>query len=230
MRGSGIEALARLDYLRGHGTGWCVVQGPAGIGKSMLLAELAHRAGRRGDDCTRIELGPTPAADWLCLLADAWNVDSTTVGSPTELRRRMQERLIGLATMNRSQWLLVDQAEPVSTELIRGIRWLVSAAGSCSLSLIAVLTEHDAGHPHSDADLRLELWPWEPADCRRYVEACLQRAKAAANVSDDAIAALHERTGGVPGTLAKLCEWTWLSLPGGVGDRHPRRPDSCRRR
>ena len=113
--------------------------------------------------------------------------------------------------MNRSQWLLVDQAEPVSTELIRGIRWLVSAAGSCSLSLIAVLTEHDAGHPHSDADLRLELWPWEPADCRRYVEACLQRAKAAANVSDDAIAALHERTGGVPGTLAKLCEWTWLA-------------------
>ena len=64
------EALSRIDYLRSRGGGWCLVTGPRGIGKSMLLQELTRRLDRRGEHCSSIDFLTGTAMDWLALLAD----------------------------------------------------------------------------------------------------------------------------------------------------------------
>jgi type II secretory pathway predicted ATPase ExeA len=204
------EALARLDYLRTHGLGWCVVQGPSGIGKSMLLAELARRARQRGDDCTSIEIGPHPPGDGLRLLAEAWNLASAAMASPIALRRALQEQLVGRAALNRVHWVLVDHAETITPELTRSIRWLISAATTGRLSLNIVVADGTA-NPYPEADLRLELWPWELADCRQYISQRLENAAERRRFDDEALAAVYERTGGVPGSIRKVCEWVWLA-------------------
>src|SRR5262245_46008644 len=94
------EALARIDYLLQHGAGWCLLSGQRGIGKSMLLAELARRAHRRGESCSQIDLVANPEAAWLPQVAEAWGIDAAASASPMELQRVLQERLVGLAAMN----------------------------------------------------------------------------------------------------------------------------------
>jgi type II secretory pathway predicted ATPase ExeA len=208
------ESLARIDYLHHHGPGWCLLSGPRGIGKTMLLTELARRARSRGESCELLNLGGDDVNDWLTLVADAWRIPQEPASTPTELRRRLEEHLIGFAAMNRPVWILADQAESWSPELVRGCRWLMAAAARHQLTLTVVIagrdeTEH--GPARHEADLCLELWPWLEADCDRYVSQCLKRTGTTLAVSHDAISALHDRTSGVPGRLAKLCEWTWLA-------------------
>jgi type II secretory pathway predicted ATPase ExeA len=201
------EALARIEYLSHHGAGWCLVGGPRGIGKSTLLTELARRASRRGEFCAQIDLGPSLDAAWWSLVAEAWGIEAP---SPMEVRRRLEEHLIGLAALNRPAWLLIDHAEPLPAELVRGCRWLVAQAAQRCLKLLVAVAGDGELELCQQADLRLELWPWDATDSGEFIGQCLG-AQETTRFSDEAIMALQERTGGVPGTLAQLCEWTWLA-------------------
>lgn len=209
------EAISRIDYLREHGGGWCAVSGPRGIGKSMLLKELACRAAQRGERCSCIDLAPDSSVDWLTLVAETWGIHCSQPASVVDVVGKLQEHLIGWATLNRPVWLLCDQSEPLSLEFVRGCRWLSSVAGRHELRLIVVIAcRGDADRPHAkeEPDLHLELWPWERDDCAKFVEQCLQSAGLdSATFTPEAVSALHERSEGVPGTLAKLCEFTWLA-------------------
>ena len=208
------EAFARIDYLHHHGAGWCVVSGSHGSGKSMLLRELARRANRRGELCRELNLGDFNPANWLSLVADAWFLPTDATTTAVELRRKLEDELAGYAAINRPAWILVDDVDPFSPEFQRGCRWLVAAAAKRGLSLTVVLAggdESDRSLLDSIADLQLELWPWEESDCHRYVTQSLQHTGTKLSFSREAISALHDRSGGIPGQLAKLCEWTWLA-------------------
>lgn len=205
------EALARIDYLRERGGGWCEVVGPQRIGKSSLLAELSRRARRQGELCTVLEVGPSEGTDWLRLVAEAWNLASDS--SPLAVRRNVQEQVIGLAAMNRTVWILVDQADEHSRELTLSIRWLTSLAHRHGLTLMIVsASRHETGAVRDgESDLRLELWPWEQNDCRRFLADFCRVRQLQQAFSAEAIAHLTEHSGGTPGELAKLAEWSWLA-------------------
>ncbi len=208
------EAMARIDYFHEGGPGWCLVTGPHGIGKSMLLTELARRARGQGESCSLVNLGPGTGEDWLSLVADAWRIPVDSFAAARELRRRLEEHLAGLAAINRPVWVLVDHVDTMSPELARGCRWLIAAAAQRRLALtvvIAVSGETDQQPTPCEADFVLELVPWDESDCARYVEQFRQATGNRLTVSPDAVLAMHERTAGVPGPLATLCEWTWLA-------------------
>lgn len=208
------ETLARIEYLKDRGPGWCLVTGPHGIGKSMLLTELARRAHCQGESCCLVNLAPCAGEDWLFLVADAWLIPSDSLATARELRRRLEEHMAGLAAINRPVWVLVDHVDAMTPELARGCRWLIAAAAQRRLPLtivIAVCDETDQQPTLCEVDLVLELVPWDESDCTRYVEQYRQATESRLTVSPDAVSAMHERTSGVPGPLATLCEWTWLA-------------------
>jgi hypothetical protein len=204
------EALARIDYLRERGGGWCEVLGPQRIGKSALLGELSRRAPRQGELCTVLEVGPSEGTDWLRLVAEAWNLESDS--SPLAVRRNVQEQVIGLAAMNRAVWILVDQADELSRDFTLGIRWLTSLARRHGLTLMTVSAGRTNGAARdTESDLRLELWPWEENDCRQFLTDFCRIRQLEQTFSAEAVAHLTEHAGGVPGELAKLAEWSWLA-------------------
>lgn len=208
------ESLARLDYLRNHGGGWCRLTGPRGIGKSMLRDELERRAIRRGEEVGVVECGAFTDADWLPLVADAWNLSLDRTAGAFDIRRAVEEHLIGLAAIRRTTWLLMDQVDELSPELVRSVRRLCGTAVRCRAALTVVLggrLESEPAVARDEADLYLELWPWSADDCGRYVADRLDRVHMSNPFTDDAIGALHERTSGIPGSAAKLAEWTWLA-------------------
>lgn len=205
-----IEALARIEYQQQRGGGWCEVSGPRGIGKTSLLHELAERARQRGDRHAWFDLGPLTSFDWFGLLADAWHIDLPLGISSLEARRRFEDHVAGWRAMNRTAWLLVDHAEGFTEDLSRGCRWLCQLAQrqEVPLMLIAVRrTDGESRARQDDADLHLELWPWEPVDCERYVEAACQSLVRGVTFTSGAIGALGERSGGVPLDVAKLVDW-----------------------
>jgi type II secretory pathway predicted ATPase ExeA len=202
------EALARIDYLHQHGVGWCLVSGPRGIGKTTLLGELARRARRRGAVCRHIDCEASPDGSWWPLLSQAFGRE---VVSPVEGRREIEEQLFGLAALNRPLWLLVDQSGAFTLDVLRGCRWFVSTAERAKLTVTVVVAGENEADLRLEADLHLELWPWDASDCERYVKQSLTGEETAARFSDEALAVLHERTGGIPRALAHLCEWTWLA-------------------
>jgi len=209
------EALSRIEYLRSQGGGWCLVTGPRGIGKSMLLQELAHRLDRRGENCSSFDFLTGSSADWLACLAESWQIPRSRSASSTDVLPSIEEHLIGWGMLNRPVWLLCDFHEPLPTELIRNWRWLRSRAVRHELPLTIVVACRDGEDlpKHcDDADLSLALWSWGQDDSARYVKRSLQSVSVEGDAfTPEAISALHERTEGVPGALAKLCEFTWLA-------------------
>lgn len=208
------ESLARIEYLKEQRGGWCAVTGPKGIGKSALVAELARRARRHGEACSLLEWGPADSANWLTLVAQTWNLAVDASSSHLDLRRVLEEHLIGSSALNRPMWLLVDAVDELDEPLTRGCRWLSQAARRYDVTLaivIACRTEAEGSTVREEADLRLELWPWELDDCGRYLRECCQAAGAANPFSSEAVSLLSEQSTGIPGELAKLAEWSWLA-------------------
>jgi len=208
------ESLARLDYLCEQGGGWAEISGPSGIGKSRLLAELTRRKIHRGDHVASVVLGTMSAAQWGALLADAWQLNVNADCPAHELRRKLEDHLHGLGAMRRPAWLLVDDVDELTPALTREIRWLRGTAVRHAAPLTVVVARRigEEDHPAADeADLRQTMWPWEPEECARCIAECCGRAQVENRFGPDAIAALAERSRGLPGSLIKLAEWSWLA-------------------
>jgi hypothetical protein len=60
----------------------------------------------------------------LSLTAQAWHLAVDFASSPADLRRTLEEHVIGLAAMNRPVWLLIDQVDELTEDIARGCRWL----------------------------------------------------------------------------------------------------------
>lgn len=205
------EALARIDYLRARGGGWCDISGPQGIGKSSLLSELSRRAQQRGEDRAWLDLGPVSHFDWFAALAEAWRIDVVRADSALEVRQRLEDRLSGWRAMNKPAWLFIDEANGFSKDLARGCRWLREFTRRLDCPLLVITAGCLAGDSPAasdDADLKLELWPWESHDCETYVRASCRDANRPISFSPTAIGALCERSAGIPRDVAKLVSWS----------------------
>src|SRR5262245_30201745 len=72
------EALARLHYLFEHRRRAGIVLGPAGVGKSFLLAQFAREVRRTGHEAVAVDLFGTQDGEFL------WNV-AARLGAPVQL-------------------------------------------------------------------------------------------------------------------------------------------------
>jgi len=215
------EALARLRFLIEGRRRLGLLLGAAGSGKSLLLSVLADELRREGRPAAQMNLiGVTPD-EWPLLLCDALRLSPRTGDRPAVLWRAIVDRIIENRYAQRGTTILLDDADAADEGVLRLVERLVQADPTPEAHLTIVLAAEEAGAARLGArllgqsELRIELVPWEKEETAEYFDAALLRAGRNTPVFEpEALARLHDLTGGIPGRVERLAD---LALIAGAG-------------
>jgi type II secretory pathway predicted ATPase ExeA len=201
------EGLARLLYdateLRG---GLSLITGEIGCGKTMLAGALAEKLA--GGQCDLVVL-PYPRVSpgqLLVLLTHGLGIARPPRGKLAMIEA-LGARLAELHRNGRRPVLVVDEAQLAGPTLLEEIRLLTNHEDRQDKHLHVVLLgqpelrERVRQRPQIDqrVSLRFHVEPMEAAHVREYVEHRLRVAGSTGRIfSDDALAMLAARSGGVP--------------------------------
>ncbi len=199
-------ALESAEWALRSGRRTLALTGPAGMGKTLLLRVLEQRLGSD----FRVVYAPYAAlpSDELC----AWLLgllDEKSEGAPeqelVDYARRCAEQTQGLVAM-------IDDAASLPLATARRLGALVAEAEG-ALRLVLVCADESPGERLFPAlgavleEVRLDE-PMSLDETRHYVERRLGRARAPeavrARFEPDTVAALHQRSRGIPGVLHQL--------------------------
>ncbi len=201
------EGFARLRYdateLRG---GLSLVTGEIGCGKTMLAAALAEQLAGGPCDVVTLPYPRVTPSQLLALLATGLGIERPPRGK-LALVEALGSRLSELHRNGRRPVLVVDEAQLAGPSLLEEIRLLTNHEDRQDKHLHVVLLgqpelrDRVRQRPQIDqrVSLRFHVEPMEPDDVRGYVAHRLRVAGATRPIlSDDALAVLAERSGGVP--------------------------------
>ena len=220
------EALARLDYLVESNCGFGLLIGPAGSGKSLLLAVLAQRLKQAGKAVATINLAGCEVRDVLAAIALPWGMGlrpglSFSPQDTSQLWRQIGDRLVELHYEGRPGVLLLDDLDLAAPAVISALPRFMTMAPSPLARLTIIGASSSAGvaaigdRMLDRADLRIELPLWDDDDTRQFITAQLRRAgRTMAIFQDSALTRLHELSGGSP---RRVCQLVQLSLLAGAG-------------
>ncbi len=212
------EALARLDFLRESQCPFGLLLGPAGSGKSTVLAEFAERAERSG---AVVAITTAAAADEQALLLPlAIGLAAGVEGGGVQLWRRVTDRLEELKLENLSALVLLDDLDRASVKIQSLVERLLSLAGA-PLTIVATARVESAGRisPRilEQAALRIDLNPWNEVETSEYLATSLTRAGRIQPAFDaSATRRLFELSGGAPRKVNQLAQ---LALVAGAGQK-----------
>lgn len=210
------EALARLDFLLESRNRLGLLLGPAGSGKSLVLAELARRAARSGATVAAV---PAAAADARQLLAHlATGLALSEASTPDGTWRSIADRLEELRLEGVWAVVLLDDLDRAAGEAHAVVERLL-AIGDAPLTVVATVrpeTSTNLGRRLLDqAALRIDLAPWSEDETRTYLNASLAQAGRQEPAFDDsAVRRLFELSGGAPRRVNQLAQ---LALLAGAG-------------
>lgn len=201
------EGFARLLYdatdLRG---GLSLITGEIGCGKTMLASALAEQLAGGPCDVVALPYPRVTPGQLLAVLARGLGMERVPRGKLAMIEA-LGARLAELHRNGRRPVLVVDEAQLAGPSLLEEIRLLTNHEDRQHKHLHVVLLgqpelrDRVRQRPHIDqrVSLRFHVEPMEAQDVRGYVEHRLRVAGATTRVfSDDALAALAERSGGVP--------------------------------
>jgi general secretion pathway protein A len=201
------EGFARLVYdateLRG---GLSLVTGEIGCGKTMLAGALAERLAGSACDVVALPYPRVTPSQLLALLARGVGIEPVPRGKLAVIEA-LGARLGELHRNGRRPVLVVDEAQLAGPSLLEEIRLLTNHEDRQDKHLHVVLLgqpelrERVRRRPQIDqrVSLRFHVEPMAAAEVRGYVAHRLHVAGATREIfTADAIAALAERSGGVP--------------------------------
>jgi type II secretory pathway predicted ATPase ExeA len=212
------EALARLDFLRDSRCPFGLLLGPAGSGKSTVLAEFAERAERSG---AVVAITTAAVADEQALLAPLTSgLLAGGEGGGVQLWRRIVDRLEELKLEGLSALVLLDDLDRASLKIQSLVERLLSLAGA-PLVIVATARAETAGRisPRilEQAALRIDLNPWNESETSDYLASSLTRAGRVQPAFDAAATRrLFELSGGAPRKVNQLAQ---LALVAGAGQK-----------
>jgi general secretion pathway protein A len=212
------EALARLDFLSESRCPFGLLLGPAGSGKSTVLAEFAERAERSG---AVVAITTAAVADEQTLLFPlASGLLAGVEGSGVPLWRRLVDRLEELKLENLSALVLLDDLDRASLKIQTLVERLL-ALSDAPLTVVATARAESSGRisPRilEQAALRIDLNPWNESETSDYLAASLTRAGRVQPAFDASAARrLFELSGGAPRKVNQLAQ---LALVAGAGQK-----------
>jgi general secretion pathway protein A len=212
------EALSNLQYGLSSAKAITVLIGEAGTGKTTLL-----KAALESEPCRQVQAvylsnpALTPQ-DFVRLVAIRFDLSPQARKSKAvfleEAERLLRERRAnGTITA-----LVVDEAQSVSIELLEELRLLANIETASEKLLPLVL----AGQPELHARLndsalrqlkqrvalRCEIGPFDLSETAAYIASRVTEAggEASALFSREAVALIHQYSGGIPRTISVLCD------------------------
>ncbi|MFN0056449.1 MAG: ExeA family protein [Planctomycetales bacterium] len=214
------EAVARLLYLV-EGCRRCgALVGPAGSGKSLLLAAVEAHVRRLPRQTLRVDLLGKSGRELLWETASGLGLGPQSDATPRNLWRMLEDRLAGCRQFDTPLVLCLDDVDRSASDCLAVVERLqkLLVEGGCPATLLLGL--RSAKSPVWQAslsqlvDLAVELPPLDEAATGHYIAERLALAGAVRPLFDTgALRQIHLETEGLPRAINRLCE---LSLIAGM--------------
>ena len=221
---SHAEAISRMVLAVEHNTSLGMVTGLSGTGKTLVTQILLRHFERQ--DCRAILVLVSPGLNKTGLLREILSELGIAVpegiNRTHDLLRILSHYIIDLHEKGQRLVAIIDECHLLSSECLHVVRTISNIEiPECKLTTCLMFGEQRfvgrLNHPSYDSlrnrmYFRGELQPMGADECAQYVKFRLMMAGRMNELfGSDALAALHERSGGVCRDLSKLCMLTLLT-------------------
>lgn len=212
------EALARIEHLVDTRRRMGVLLGVAGAGKSLVLQVAARKLAREGRAVARIEAFGVTARELLWQIASGLGTAPGEDADAPRLWRQITDRVVENRLQLIDTVLLLDDAGQAGPDVVTQVMRLARVDTTPNARWTMVLAAEPAQAAHWNetlrelVDLRIDLSAWDAEEMVGYVQTALVDAgRFEPLFEEEALAALHELSGGVPRRVARLAELALLA-------------------
>jgi putative secretion ATPase (PEP-CTERM system associated) len=222
------RAMAYLVYGVHQGEGFIVITGEIGAGKTMLANTLARKMASRNLVLAQVVSTNLEADDIVRMVAAAFGLSQEN--SKAVLLNRIEQFLLACHRQGKRVLLVVDEAQNLPARSVEELRMLSNFVCADRPLLQTFLL----GQPEFRKMLRspemeqlrqrvtasCHLGPMDSAETKAYIVHRLQTVGWCddPSFSEDAFAAIHQHTGGIPRKINVLCDR--LLLMGRLDEKH----------
>jgi general secretion pathway protein A len=212
------EALSNLRYGLSTPRGLTLLLGEAGTGKTTLLQAVLSEAERGSSECVLMNHPTLTREEFYEFLAAAFGLGAEAAASKTRFLRELRRHLMTRHEAGQLSAIVFDEAQSLPYELLEEVRLLGNIETPTTKLLNVVL----AGQPElagrlnepglrqlkQRISLRCELGPFEFHETAAYIAGRIRIAGGEPEriFTSDAIATVHEGSGGVPRTVNVICD------------------------
>jgi general secretion pathway protein A len=224
------RAMAYLEYGVQQGEGFIVITGEIGAGKTMLARTLARKL-EAANNVVLAQVVSTQleADDMLRMVAAGFGLPDEN--SKAVLLKKLEQRLLGIHSQGKRALLVVDEAQNLPPRSVEELRMLSNfQSGEKPLLQSFLLGQPEFRRTLQDASMEqlrqrviasCHLGPLDAAaETQGYIVHRLQTAgwRGDPSFSEDAFAAIHVYSGGIPRKINVLCDR--LLLLGRLDKKH----------
>ena len=215
------RAMAYLDYGLSQGEGFIVITGEIGAGKTTLMRSLFARLESDAIHAAQIVTTHVDSDDILRMVAAAFGLPFEDA-SKSVLLNRLEQFFRQCHASGKRALLVVDEAQNLTPRAIEELRML----SNFQTSEASLLQTFLLGQPEFRKTLlsggmqqlvqrviaTYHLGPLDAAETREYIVHRLQTVgwQGTPAIADDAYAAIHAYSGGIPRRINTLCDRLFL--------------------
>jgi general secretion pathway protein A len=212
------EALSILQYGLLSAKSLTVLIGEAGTGKTTLIRSALESERCRAVRCIYLDNPALHTDDFIRMLARKFDLGPEFGGSKALFIERLELILRERRSRGEITALVIDEAQSLSVDLLEEIRLLANIeTPTAKLFPLVLAGQPELGLRLEDpklrqlkqrATLRCELVPFEVSDTADYIMSRISTAGGVASriFSREAVALIHEHSGGIPRTISVICD------------------------
>jgi general secretion pathway protein A len=215
------RAMAYLQYGLSQGEGFIVITGEVGAGKTTLVRSMFQELDSERIVAAQIVNTHLSSEDTLKMVASAFGIPLEDA-SKAVLLTRIEKFLRAIDEQGKRALLVVDEAQNLNSQTIEELRMLSNfqTNDNCLLQTFLLgqpefrktLMSPDMLQLRQRVIATYHLGPMDADETRTYIEHRLHTVGWTNDpqLQDDAFAAIHEYTGGIPRKINTLCDRLFL--------------------